>query len=291
MNRSDCKQVLKGFIEEGTKVDLIYLDPPFNSNRSYNIIYDRLGYTKDQSKQRDRLGYTKDQNKQRDRLGYTKDQNKQRDRLGYTKDQNKQRDRLGYTKDQNKQRDRLGYTKDQNKQRDRLGYTKDQNKQRDRLGYTKDQNKQRDRLGYTKDQSKQRDRLGYTKDQNKQRDRLGYTKDQNKQRDRWEKLVFSVKTGKECTPAWGSELSGTMTTQSAEMGVLILDREPTQGMQEVADNLATLRYHPRESNPSDYFPCLQIITTDDIFDGRRLLRPPSMKELMLHRQDAQTDFS
>ena len=32
--------MLQRLIEQGTKVDLIYLDPPFNSNRAYNIIYD-----------------------------------------------------------------------------------------------------------------------------------------------------------------------------------------------------------------------------------------------------------
>lgn len=35
----DCLPVLMRLKEEGIKVDLIYLDPPFNSNRSYNVIF------------------------------------------------------------------------------------------------------------------------------------------------------------------------------------------------------------------------------------------------------------
>ncbi len=34
--RSDCKEAMQKFLDQGIKVDLIYLDPPFNSNRVYN---------------------------------------------------------------------------------------------------------------------------------------------------------------------------------------------------------------------------------------------------------------
>ncbi len=34
--RSDCKEAMQKLIDLGVKVDLIYLDPPFNSNRVYN---------------------------------------------------------------------------------------------------------------------------------------------------------------------------------------------------------------------------------------------------------------
>ncbi len=41
MNRlyyGDCLTVMQGYMGLGS-VDLIYLDPPFNSNRNYNAIY------------------------------------------------------------------------------------------------------------------------------------------------------------------------------------------------------------------------------------------------------------
>ena len=37
--RSDCKYAINHLLENKIQVDLIYLDPPFNSNRNYNIVY------------------------------------------------------------------------------------------------------------------------------------------------------------------------------------------------------------------------------------------------------------
>ncbi len=34
--RSDCKEAMQKLLDRGIKVDLIYLDLPFNSNRVYN---------------------------------------------------------------------------------------------------------------------------------------------------------------------------------------------------------------------------------------------------------------
>lgn len=35
----DCLEILQKWTEQGHRVDLIYLDPPFNSNANYNILY------------------------------------------------------------------------------------------------------------------------------------------------------------------------------------------------------------------------------------------------------------
>ena len=37
--RADCQYAIQHLIDNQIEVDLIYLDPPFNSNRNYNIIY------------------------------------------------------------------------------------------------------------------------------------------------------------------------------------------------------------------------------------------------------------
>ena len=37
--RGDCKLALDKLINQGVRVDLIYLDPPFNSNRTYSMIF------------------------------------------------------------------------------------------------------------------------------------------------------------------------------------------------------------------------------------------------------------
>lgn len=41
--RADCKAAMQKLIELDIYVDLIYLDPPFNNNREYNVICEREG--------------------------------------------------------------------------------------------------------------------------------------------------------------------------------------------------------------------------------------------------------
>ena len=41
--RADCKYIMLDMIDEGVEVDLIYLDPPFNSSRIYNMIFNGGG--------------------------------------------------------------------------------------------------------------------------------------------------------------------------------------------------------------------------------------------------------
>ena len=56
--RSDCKEALQNLIKKGIFVDLIYLDPPFNSNRVYNIFYKGKGGTAQQKAFHDTWDYT-----------------------------------------------------------------------------------------------------------------------------------------------------------------------------------------------------------------------------------------
>ena len=41
--RGDCLEVLQRLYSEGIEVDLIYLDPPFNSNKVYNLVFSKGG--------------------------------------------------------------------------------------------------------------------------------------------------------------------------------------------------------------------------------------------------------
>ena len=41
--RADCKEAIQNLIDRNIYVDLIYLDPPFNSNQVYNLIYKGKG--------------------------------------------------------------------------------------------------------------------------------------------------------------------------------------------------------------------------------------------------------
>ena len=56
--RADCKVVLEQLKEEGLRVDLIYLDPPFNSNRTYSMIFDHGGVTAQQKAYHDMWDFT-----------------------------------------------------------------------------------------------------------------------------------------------------------------------------------------------------------------------------------------
>ena len=56
--RADCKSVIDGLILEGVRVDLIYLDPPFNSNRTYSILFKQNGVTAQQKAYHDMWDFT-----------------------------------------------------------------------------------------------------------------------------------------------------------------------------------------------------------------------------------------
>jgi site-specific DNA-methyltransferase (adenine-specific) len=79
------------------------------------------------------------------------------------------------------------------------------------------------------------------------------------------KIVVSVKGGKQLNPAMVRDLQGTVEAQKAEMGVLITQHEPTRGMLDVVNHAGTYT-HPANGHK---FPRLQILTTTDIFAGKK----------------------
>ena len=56
--RADCKVVAEQLKAEGVMVDLIYLDPPFNSNRTYSMIFNHGGVTAQQKAYHDMWDFT-----------------------------------------------------------------------------------------------------------------------------------------------------------------------------------------------------------------------------------------
>ena len=56
--RADCKSIIETLIDEGVLVDLIYLDPPFNSNRTYSLIFNQNGVTAQQKSYHDMWDFT-----------------------------------------------------------------------------------------------------------------------------------------------------------------------------------------------------------------------------------------
>ena len=56
--RADCRIIADELISEGVKADLIYLDPPFNSNRTYSMIFNHGGVTAQQKAYHDMWDFT-----------------------------------------------------------------------------------------------------------------------------------------------------------------------------------------------------------------------------------------
>ena len=110
---------------------------------------------------------------------------------------------------------------------------------------------------------------------------LGMDKESN---DRWGKLVFSVKTGKQRNPAHVRELRGTMKSEGAQIGVLILDADPTDGMEKAAQKAGKFKYQLDKSMPPKQYDKVQIITAFETIEGGQVDCPPTMHEIKNYRK-------
>lgn len=108
-------------------------------------------------------------------------------------------------------------------------------------------------------------------------------------RDRWGRVVFSVKTGKQRRPEHVRELLGTMRSEGADIGVLILDVEPTERMEEAAKKAKTLSYRQRADMPPKEYDRVQILTAYEIIEGAKIDCPPTMQAVKKFRE-AQTEM-
>ena len=113
---------------------------------------------------------------------------------------------------------------------------------------------------------------------------LGIDKDDH---DLWGKLVFSVKTGKQRNPAHIRELQGTMKQSKSQMGILILDTDPTPGMEIAADKAGQFRYQQAENMPPKSYSRIQIVTADEVIEGAQIDCPPTMQAVNRFRKAQQ----
>lgn len=86
------------------------------------------------------------------------------------------------------------------------------------------------------------------------------------------RVLISVKGGRQLNPAMVRELGGTVTTQKAEMGVLITNAAPTRGMIDEVDHAGLYR-HPHYV---EMFPRVQLITVDELLSGKRPRMPATI---------------
>ena len=109
-------------------------------------------------------------------------------------------------------------------------------------------------------------------------------------RDQWGRVVFSVKTGKQRKPEHVRELIGTMRSERAQIGVLILDVGPTEKMEEAARKAKTLKYQQRADMPPKEYDRVQILTAYEIIEAAKIDSPPTMQAVKRFRE-AQTEMT
>jgi site-specific DNA-methyltransferase (adenine-specific) len=83
------------------------------------------------------------------------------------------------------------------------------------------------------------------------------------------RIIISVKGGTHVNPSMVRDLAGTVEREGAEMGILVTLGEPTRGM--VAD-AANYGFVPK--TPHGRIPRIQIVSAEDIVDGRKPNLPP-----------------
>ena len=105
--------------------------------------------------------------------------------------------------------------------------------------------------------------------------------------DTWGRMVFSVKTGKQRSPAHVRELRGTMKNERAQMGVLVLDADPTPKMESAADTAGRFSYQPISNMPPKEYAKVQIVTAHEVIDGAKADCPPTMQAVKRFRKSQQ----
>lgn len=102
--------------------------------------------------------------------------------------------------------------------------------------------------------------------------------------DKWGRAIFSVKTGKQKSPAHIRELRGTMDAEKAQIGVLILDVDPTTAMESAAERAGQFSYQTRSNLPPKKYDKIQIITAFEIIEGGNIDCPPTVREVRQYRE-------
>ena len=90
-------------------------------------------------------------------------------------------------------------------------------------------------------------------------------------------MIFSVKTGKQRSPAHVRELRGTMKNERAQMGVLVLDSDSTPKMESAAASAGRFNYQLKPDLPPKEYEKVQIVTADEVIDGAKVDCPPTMQ--------------
>jgi hypothetical protein len=98
-------------------------------------------------------------------------------------------------------------------------------------------------------------------------------------KDKVGKGIISVKGGHSINPGMVRDLKGTLMSQNADFGILILLEKPTKGMIEEAVKEGYFEYRYMEGVTQTKIPKVQILTVEDLFaEPIRVYLPPNVIE-------------
>lgn len=86
------------------------------------------------------------------------------------------------------------------------------------------------------------------------------------------RILVSVKGGKTVGPQFVRDLLGTVETQKAEMGILVLMAEPTRGITDAVNHAGTYTMPINDQK----FPKIQVITINELLQGGKPSMPPTI---------------
>ena len=81
-----------------------------------------------------------------------------------------------------------------------------------------------------------------------------------------------------------SELKSTLIENNADIGILILDKQPSFKMENQAENSGTIKYFLKKDLPPHEYNKIQIITSEEIIDGLKISIPPTMLIIKKYRE-------
>jgi hypothetical protein len=96
------------------------------------------------------------------------------------------------------------------------------------------------------------------------------------------RILVSVKGGATVNPAWVRDLIGTVDSEKAEMGVLILAARPTKGVVDAAARSGLYKWPPNQQN----YARVQVMTIEQLLKGEKPDTPPILSPYISAKRQA-----
>ncbi|WP_034407797.1 site-specific DNA-methyltransferase [Deinococcus murrayi] len=97
-----------------------------------------------------------------------------------------------------------------------------------------------------------------------------------------EKVILSVKAGRNLNPGMVRDLHGTVEREKAAMGVLLLAHEPSRGMVQGASEAGSYVWE------GTTYPKIQLLTAAQVLDGKRIRMPAGSANVSFERREVKS---